>query len=104
MDLILSKPRLLRRAQLNGVSKGGEHPLWSRAGFKPRSRCQIDLLEKFNCAGFIPRQLFGAFAGVLEVPVDFLYVRLREFVGFCLRNLTVYFRVRRQLLSRMVTW
>ena len=24
--LILSKPRLLRRAQLNGVSKGGEHP------------------------------------------------------------------------------
>jgi len=52
--LILSKPRLLwfdcphhpealegRRAQLNGVSKGGEHPLWSRAGFKPRSRIQL---------------------------------------------------------------
>jgi hypothetical protein len=31
-------PRCLRRAQLNGVSKGGEHPLWSRAGFIPRSR------------------------------------------------------------------
>jgi len=39
--LILSKPRLLRRAQLNGVSKGGEHPLWSRAGFEPRSRIHL---------------------------------------------------------------
>jgi len=39
--MILSKPRLLRRAQLNGVSKGGEHPLWSRAGFKPRSRIKL---------------------------------------------------------------
>ena len=27
---------------LNGVSKGGEHPLWSRAGFKPRSRFLLD--------------------------------------------------------------
>jgi hypothetical protein len=27
MILILSKPRLLGRAQINGVSKGGEHPL-----------------------------------------------------------------------------
>ena len=25
--MILNKPRLLRRAQLIGVSKGGEHPL-----------------------------------------------------------------------------
>ena len=39
--VILTIPRLLRRAPLNGVSKGGEHPLWSRAGFKPRSRIQL---------------------------------------------------------------
>ena len=38
---IPSKPRLIGRAQLNGVSKGGEHPVWSRAGFKPRSRIQL---------------------------------------------------------------
>ena len=40
-QMILSKPRLLRRAQLNGISKGGEQPLWSRAGFKPRSRIYL---------------------------------------------------------------
>jgi ABC-type antimicrobial peptide transport system permease subunit len=34
----LNIPRCLRRAQLNGVSKGGEHPLWSRAGLIPRAR------------------------------------------------------------------
>ena len=40
LSLMLSKPRLIGRAQLNGVSKGGEHPLWSRVGFKPSSRIQ----------------------------------------------------------------
>jgi hypothetical protein len=35
---ILSKPRLLRRGQHHGVSKGGEHSLWSRAGSEPRPR------------------------------------------------------------------
>jgi hypothetical protein len=39
-QLILIKPRLLR-AQLNGVSKWGEHFLWSPAGFKPRGRTQL---------------------------------------------------------------
>ncbi len=39
--MILCKRRLLRRAQLKGVSKGGEHPLWSRTGFKPCSRIQL---------------------------------------------------------------
>jgi len=43
LKLILIKLRLLRRKQLNGVSKGGEHPLWSRAGFNPRSRIQLIL-------------------------------------------------------------
>jgi len=33
--LILSKPRLLRRAQLNGVSKGGEHPFGRERGSNP---------------------------------------------------------------------
>jgi len=41
LSMILSKPRLMRRAHLNGVSKGGEHPFWSRAGFKPRSRINL---------------------------------------------------------------
>jgi len=39
--MMLGKSRLLRREQLDGVSKGGEHPLWSRAGFKPRSRIKL---------------------------------------------------------------
>ena len=50
--MILSKPRLLRRAQLNGVTKGGEHPLWSRAGSKPRSR--INLIPTFGSPRFKP--------------------------------------------------
>ena len=48
---ILSKPRRWRRAQ--GVAKGGEHPLWSRAGFKPRSRIQLIValcLTVYGCA------------------------------------------------------
>ncbi|HLN88299.1 MAG TPA: ABC transporter substrate-binding protein, partial [Candidatus Limnocylindrales bacterium] len=30
-----------------GVSKGGKHPLWSRVGFKPRSRIQLIVLLLF---------------------------------------------------------
>ena len=36
--ILYVNPRLLRREQLNGVSKGGEHPLWLRAGSIPRLR------------------------------------------------------------------
>ena len=46
--LILSKSRVVRRAQLNGVSKGGEHPLWSRSGFKPRSRSRLIVKRIFD--------------------------------------------------------
>jgi len=36
LNLII--PRSLLRAPSNGESKGGEHPLWSRAGLTPRTR------------------------------------------------------------------
>jgi len=49
--LVLSQPRLLERAQLNGLFKGGEPPLWSRAGFKPRSRIQwiANVVARYAC-------------------------------------------------------
>ena len=51
--LNLNIPRSLLRAPSNGESKGGEHPLWSRAGSIPRTRNAL----------FI--QVAWAFAGVL---------------------------------------
>jgi len=55
--LVLSQPRLLERAQLNGLFKGGEPPLWSRAGFKPRSRIQSDSSEPGPWSTIIPKVL-----------------------------------------------
>ena len=52
---ILTKPRLLR-AQLIGVSKGGEHSLWSPAGFKPRGRTQLVFALIWLCCLCIYRE------------------------------------------------
>ncbi|MGZ8530791.1 MAG: DNA polymerase ligase N-terminal domain-containing protein [Candidatus Binatia bacterium] len=38
VPLNLNIPGSLLRAPANGESKGGEHPLWSRAGLIPRTR------------------------------------------------------------------
>ena len=40
-------PRRLRRAQLNGVSKGGEHPLWSPARLIPAGEMASLLILAF---------------------------------------------------------
>jgi len=53
------QPRLLRRAQLNGVSKGGEHPLWSRAGFKPRSRFKLIAARRKVLTIYASRRCLG---------------------------------------------
>ena len=65
-QMILSKPRLLRRAQLNGVSKGGEHPLWSRAGFKPRSRIQLISPDFTKACDFVTNLLDEFYPTVLS--------------------------------------
>jgi hypothetical protein len=49
-------PRCLRRAQLNGVSKGGEHPLWSRAGLIPRARNAWFIVLYRQCKTVTPAQ------------------------------------------------
>ena len=74
--LIPSKPRLLRRAQLNGVSKGGEHPLWSRAGFKPRSRIHLILSNEIMPGQKLHHQQLSERLGVSRTLVREALTRL----------------------------
>jgi hypothetical protein len=53
-------PRNSLRAQLNGVSKGGEHPLWSSAGSIPRRR-NAPLIEKMLVLVLFAREMAADF-------------------------------------------
>jgi len=66
----------LRRAQLNGVSKGGEHPLWSRAGFKPRSRIHLILSNEIMPGQKLHHQQLSERFDVSRTPVREALTRL----------------------------
>jgi hypothetical protein len=63
-----------------GFPKGGEHPLWSRAGFKPRLRIKLINLTVLlgTIAGVFVRQFVVKRSENLYVNVDPIEERTRD--------------------------